>query len=1316
MANSLLTGTSVPRRFGRAFQVFSLVLALLLGPVLLVFGNCAMATTYTCTGGQNLRWPLPSTWTPTGYPEEGDTAVIRSSSVELFGARTIKSIDLTLGTLNSDYDGGALTLDSGNSAMTDSTVNVPIVVNPGATLSIYNVTFTKKIENYGTIMINNGVNTSVPGMILGNGVVLNNHPGATMGLAGGTLLTAAASGQAIINNDGAITSSLSYELSPTFAESLILNNSGTISVKSGDLKISGGSSNGTFDMAPGSTLSFAAGEHSLLAGVKFTGSGNALIATDGTAKLVGTIPAGTSSAGLILSGGTLVGTTTGKVNGVLKLSGGYIRGPVTLLSGATANWTSGNLQSLDGAVVNIVKGATLQVSADGTWGAGGTGTSVLKMTGTLLKTGTTTSNFAAGLNLQNTGLVQCSGGVLGLSDGTSSGVFQTDAAGSIRFFAGTHVLTSDSVNRSGPKFTGAGIADITAGTVTIKGTVPGSYSGGKLRLNGGVLSSDAAGGSISGGIDLDNGTLAGNLTIVAGVTANWAPASRGATLLMQGDATFTVNQSATLAASNGGVWGSAGAGTQKVNLRGLFSLSSDELATFMSGVGFNNAGTVKVTNGELVLADGSSSGTFNVQTPGSIVFKDGMHTFSATAKCTGNGVVGIRGGTVAINGTAIGGANGGTLALQEGRLTGGKITGTVSLQGGTIGGTFGIARGGVATLEAQGQTLRVEDGATFTTDSGGVLKAVDNTEVRGVTGALVLAGILEIDPAASPRLNLPFSCKSTGIVSMTVSRAALAPVIGQLRLSSPTNNLDGKLNLLLAPGYLPAPGSTYNLINGQGVSGRFRAVSSPFVATYDPNGGVSVNVPSGDSLFLSVNPDVFSESSASGSVMGTVSRNGATTTSRLVTLTNSNTTRLTLPNSVALGAGASSANFVVKTVNNSWVDGDATATITATAPALNSASTQVSVIEDDVPKFSISFSQTTFPENTPDGTLTGVVTRNTSLTTALSLTLTSTNAKKVLLSTSTDTVPGANITLVIPAGSASAAFNLYAINNNARDGDYTVRVTAARSGYVSAQRDLTVQDEDVDALSLSINTPTTFAENASVNGTPATTGVVSLGVSIGTAVTVTVRSLNATKVTFPGATVDNSSTPPRASIKVVIPAGTISVPFNILAVNNNVADGDTTVPVTAEAFKYVTQSQDVVVTDNDASALRLTVSPGVIQETSGTSAATATITRNTSDLSVPLTVTLTSRDANRLTFAGANFDANVSPPLASVTVTIPANAVSVSVPVQAIDNSVLEGNVGVFLTASATGFVSSTFGVTVDDDEVSASINVPGRPGSARSF
>lgn len=108
--------------------------------------------------------------------------------------------------------------------------------------------------------------------------------------------------------------------------------------------------------------------------------------------------------------------------------------------------------------------------------------------------------------------------------------------------------------------------------------------------------------------------------------------------------------------------------------------------------------------------------------------------------------------------------------------------------------------------------------------------------------------------------------------------------------------------------------------------------------------------------------------------------------------------------------------------------------------------------------------------------------------------------------------------------------------------------------------------------------------------------------------------------------------------------------------------------------------------------LTISVQPASFSESGGGQAATGTITRNTSDLTAPLTVTLASSDETEISLPE--------------TVVIPAGSSSTTFVVGAVDDVEVDFSRTINITVSAPGFASGLAVVTVEDDEAALTLGL----------
>jgi hypothetical protein len=153
---------------------------------------------------------------------------------------------------------------------------------------------------------------------------------------------------------------------------------------------------------------------------------------------------------------------------------------------------------------------------------------------------------------------------------------------------------------------------------------------------------------------------------------------------------------------------------------------------------------------------------------------------------------------------------------------------------------------------------------------------------------------------------------------------------------------------------------------------------------------------------------------------------------------------------------------------------------------------------------------------------------------------------------------------------------------------------------------------------------------------------------------------------------------------VTIAAGAASATFPVSPVADTLLDGTEAVTVRASSIGFAAGSTTINVTDYVTLSISLAAS--TVAENAGTGATTGTVTRNNTNIDLPLTVNLSSSNTNQ---------AAVAP-----TVTIPAGKSSVTFPVDAVDDIVVNGPQTVQITASAAGYaapVSATLTVTDTD-------------------
>jgi hypothetical protein len=113
------------------------------------------------------------------------------------------------------------------------------------------------------------------------------------------------------------------------------------------------------------------------------------------------------------------------------------------------------------------------------------------------------------------------------------------------------------------------------------------------------------------------------------------------------------------------------------------------------------------------------------------------------------------------------------------------------------------------------------------------------------------------------------------------------------------------------------------------------------------NVSLTTSAPPPNVLTLSITPTTFAENAGSSAATGTVSVTTAPTSPLVVTLASSDPTAATVPASVTISAGLTSATFAVAAVDDALSDGTQTTTISASATGLTTVTALLSVTDDE---------------------------------------------------------------------------------------------------------------------------------------------------------------------------------------------------------------------------------------------------------------------------------------------------------------------------------------------------------------------------------
>ena len=402
---------------------------------------------------------------------------------------------------------------------------------------------------------------------------------------------------------------------------------------------------------------------------------------------------------------------------------------------------------------------------------------------------------------------------------------------------------------------------------------------------------------------------------------------------------------------------------------------------------------------------------------------------------------------------------------------------------------------------------------------------------------------------------------------------------------------------------------------------------------------------------LAVSIEESSISEAGGVASGTVTRSNTDTSQPLtVLLSSDDMTEASVPGSVTIPAGANSAGFLITGVDDASFDGLQTVAIAAAADGYESESDSLSI--EDHETLTVTIDAASFSEAGGSATVTVTRSNTDDVLDDLSIRVWNDDSSEA-------SVPGA---ATIPAGAASVMFPIVGVDDVFLDGPQTVTIRSTANGYITQSTTLVVEDHET--LTIAIEDDSLSEAGGA---TIATVTRSNLG-DLGSPLVVVLASDDVSEATVPQT--------------VIVPANQASATFAISAVDDDLLDGTQQVAVTAAADGYLTGSETIEITDLET--LTLTIDAASISEFGGT--ATATITRNNTDLAEPVIITLASDDPS---------EASVP-----ATVIIPPNDASATFTVTGADDALLDGTQTATITANSAAYVSSQADLDVTDYEL----------------
>jgi len=259
---------------------------------------------------------------------------------------------------------------------------------------------------------------------------------------------------------------------------------------------------------------------------------------------------------------------------------------------------------------------------------------------------------------------------------------------------------------------------------------------------------------------------------------------------------------------------------------------------------------------------------------------------------------------------------------------------------------------------------------------------------------------------------------------------------------------------------------------------------------------------------------------------------------------------ISVPPSVTIPAGQTSATFDITIIDDTKLDGTQSATIIGNASGFVTRTATMVVYDDETAAL-----QVALPAMVSEGAgaTQGVVFVSAPVAANISVDLSSSDTTRLQ-------VPG---TIVIPNGLTSAAFSVTMIDNNLLEPPRSITVTAHVQNWTSGSATITVLDNEPRTLTETL--PSTASEAA---GVLIGAGSVSLAGLLPTNLVINLVSSDSTSLVVPAT--------------VTIPAGVLSASFDLTLLDNPLVDGNRDVTVTASASEFINGAGTVRVLDDES--------------------------------------------------------------------------------------------------------------------------------------
>ena len=396
-----------------------------------------------------------------------------------------------------------------------------------------------------------------------------------------------------------------------------------------------------------------------------------------------------------------------------------------------------------------------------------------------------------------------------------------------------------------------------------------------------------------------------------------------------------------------------------------------------------------------------------------------------------------------------------------------------------------------------------------------------------------------------------------------------------------------------------------------------------------------------------------------------VYRSGSVADPLMVNISASEPTRISVPAFITIPAGQSGKTFNLTAINNEDIEGDFEVEILVQEDSYGTATSIITVIDDEAPSLFLSLS---VDEANEGDQFELEITRDFINDQPLTVDLFTSDNQQIDL-------PG---DLTIEANQASAILMVDVTDDNTPELTEDVIINASFPGFNPAMASITILDDDIPQVELTIN-PDSVSESG---GPYAAWGTLTRSEAGDDPVTIVLSASVDGQLFFP--------------TQVIIPAGLIEKQFMISVYNNGVLDGDREIELEAAIYLSScgcgvpeesggTSTSNITIIDDDGPALSLESDPNIVNE-GISNAGKLVIKRNTLGGGAEVQINLSHDSPDEIE-------------LPTVAI-IPEGEDEVEVPFNTLDDGIEDGEQIVSISVSAEGYSSGSCWLLVSDRNI----------------